>query len=309
MTKLDKMPQQSIIDQYKGLVDFYLYKGVAVARRWPKWEPRLPTPAEAANQAAFKLINQIFQSLPPDIHEAYTQMAAQTTRTSKDVAVSLYMLGDGTEMPPDYFASEQTQLLILAMAQAIDTLLDSKLDVLLSTRAVESGGNLAAIKTATETTDNLVAALGSVNTDDLQVDDKTDYAAVWLEGFLGDGRSLPADGSWVQLFNLSARGVLNRLICISEEASFEIFLNLTDGESYIPRGDGRAQVFLSYANLTVLGGDAFGFKVVNATGAYTGFGLQTTLPIAHGTGMTIHARSTAGHAIPLQTCIQHHYLV
>lgn len=49
----------------------------------------------------------------------------------------------------------------------------AKLDVALSTRALESGGNLAAAVTALQLIDDLRNALGSVNTDDLQVDIKT----------------------------------------------------------------------------------------------------------------------------------------
>ena len=49
----------------------------------------------------------------------------------------------------------------------------AKLDVALSTRALESGGNLADIKTAAQLIDDLRNALGSVNTDDLQVDVKS----------------------------------------------------------------------------------------------------------------------------------------
>lgn len=192
MTKLDKLPDQEKIDQFKGTIDYYLWKGIPVARRWPKWQPRESTPAEASNQAAFKYINQIFQSLPPVIQDAYRQMAAQTTRTNKDVAVSLYMMGAIDDMPPDYFASEETLLLLLAQAELIanlthalasvatdqlradiissalpsgaatqTTLADilAKLDVALSTRALEAGGNLADIKTALQLIDDF--ALGT----------------------------------------------------------------------------------------------------------------------------------------------------
>lgn len=191
MTKLDKLPDQEKIDQFKGKIDFYLWKGIPVARRWPKWEPRGSTPAEASNQAAFRYINQIFQSLPPVIKDAYRQMAAQTTRTNKDVAVSLYMMGATDDMPPDYFASEETQLAIKAVVDLIDAVLTAKLDVALSTRALEAGGNLAAIltkldvalstraleaggnladiKTAAQLIDDLRGALGAVATDHLRV--------------------------------------------------------------------------------------------------------------------------------------------
>jgi hypothetical protein len=206
MTKLDKMPQQSIIDQYKGLIDFYVYKGVAVARRWPKWEPRLPTPAEAANQAAFKLINQIFQSLPPNIHEAYTQMAAQTTRTSKDVAVSLYMLGDGTEMPPDYIASEETQLLIYALIGAIDTLLDTKLDVALSTRAAESGGNLEDIVSALTWLNGFIPGSNKIFGYQANYTEHLENLEATAGANLLEGSTVPDDEMWA-ITNIAARDI------------------------------------------------------------------------------------------------------
>ncbi len=93
MAVLTHMPSRVIIDGFKGKVDFYLWKGIPVARKWPIWRPRDPTPDELANQTDFKLINQIASTLPAEIIEAYREMAVSTPFTWKDLLVRGYMRG------------------------------------------------------------------------------------------------------------------------------------------------------------------------------------------------------------------------
>lgn len=93
MTVLTALPSQAIINGFKGTVDFYLWKGVACARKWPRWRRRTATPEEAANQDAFRYINQVAGSLDPYIIAQYQAMAAGTPFTWKDLLVRAYMKG------------------------------------------------------------------------------------------------------------------------------------------------------------------------------------------------------------------------
>ncbi|GAH51729.1 unnamed protein product [marine sediment metagenome] len=87
------MPSRVIIDGFKGKIDFYLYLGIPVARKWPVWKKRESTPEEKAGQDDFKLINQIAITLPVEIISAYREMATSTPFTWKDLLVRGYMRG------------------------------------------------------------------------------------------------------------------------------------------------------------------------------------------------------------------------
>lgn len=98
--KLDKMPPQYIIDGFKGVIDFYYWKGIPCARKWPVWRARQPTPDEASNQEDFAYINKLWRTLPANLIEAYNAWATPTTLTGKDWFVRAYMKGWCEPMPP-----------------------------------------------------------------------------------------------------------------------------------------------------------------------------------------------------------------
>jgi len=87
------MPSQDIIDQFKGKVDFYIYKGQPCARKWPRWHPRESYPAEKANQDDFRAINQAWHYFPEFIKRQFNRMAQGTPYTGKDLCVRSYMSG------------------------------------------------------------------------------------------------------------------------------------------------------------------------------------------------------------------------
>lgn len=95
MAKLLKMPSQSIIDGFKGTIDFYYWKGIPVARKWPVWRPRTATPTEASNQRAFSYVNKAWKGLPANIKTRWNEMAGGTGLTGKDHYVRAYMRGAG----------------------------------------------------------------------------------------------------------------------------------------------------------------------------------------------------------------------
>lgn len=93
MAKPGTMPSQAIIDGFKGVLDFYYWKRIAVARRWPRYFARQPTPAEITNQTDFAYINKLYSTLPSIITDALKNHALGTTQTAKDYLVRAYLKG------------------------------------------------------------------------------------------------------------------------------------------------------------------------------------------------------------------------
>lgn len=93
MAKLTSMPQQAIIDEFKGYVDFYLWKGIPCARAWPRWPPRDPHPAEKANQDEFAYIIHLYNTIPAEIIDAYRVTAAGTQYTCRDLFIKAFLVG------------------------------------------------------------------------------------------------------------------------------------------------------------------------------------------------------------------------
>jgi len=161
MAKLETLPEKYIIDGFKGTIDFYEWKGIPVARKWPTFQPYPFSEAQKDNQAAFAYINKLYSQLSLSVIVAYTLLAARTTQTPKDYIVRAYMKGMFAIMPPEYYMTEETGLAILA-----------QLDVALSTRALEAGGNLETIKDDIILLKDLRDALSSIATKRLQVEAK-----------------------------------------------------------------------------------------------------------------------------------------
>lgn len=93
MVKLLSMPSQAIIDEFKGYVDFYLWKGIPCARAWPYWPPRDPTPTEKANQDEFSYIIHLYNTVSPEILEAYRLTASGTQYTRRDLFIKAFLVG------------------------------------------------------------------------------------------------------------------------------------------------------------------------------------------------------------------------
>lgn len=93
MATLARLPSREIIDGFKGVIDFYLWKGLPCARKWPFWRPRDPTAPEKAAQDAFGYCNAMASTLPPYVIEQYRKMAASSQCSWKDIYVRGYLYG------------------------------------------------------------------------------------------------------------------------------------------------------------------------------------------------------------------------
>jgi len=93
MAKLDKMPDQHIIDGFKKSIDFYEWMGIPVARKWPRSPGHLRAPAVMEQWAAWSYIAKAWGPLPQDIKDAYAAMVVGTDWTPRDLFTRGYLSG------------------------------------------------------------------------------------------------------------------------------------------------------------------------------------------------------------------------
>lgn len=92
MAVLSSLPTQATIGKLAGVIDYYLYMDrLPCARKWPHWKKRAPHPEEQANQLIFAYASKAIPKLPPNIIQAYKEMAGPTALTWKDIATRLYI--------------------------------------------------------------------------------------------------------------------------------------------------------------------------------------------------------------------------
>lgn len=96
MAKLTNLPDPEIIRSFKGLVDFYTWKGIPVARKWPQHSPRPATPNEAQQQQWLQIANQLFAALSTRFYNAIRQQPSGTSLTPRDLFMRHYF---GTALP------------------------------------------------------------------------------------------------------------------------------------------------------------------------------------------------------------------
>lgn len=94
MAKIDKLPGIEIISSLKGKIDFYLWNGIAVARKWPRSPGHNRSPQVQAQWPAFSYTAKAWKELTPVIREAYEQMAVSTNMTGRDIFTKSYINGD-----------------------------------------------------------------------------------------------------------------------------------------------------------------------------------------------------------------------
>lgn len=98
MVRLAELPPKAVIDGFKGKIDFYLYKGIPCARKWPVHAPRSRSDAEKATQQAFVITNQTWAQVSPEVKQAYKRMTRGGPWAAKDFFVKGYISGLHREM-------------------------------------------------------------------------------------------------------------------------------------------------------------------------------------------------------------------
>lgn len=84
MTVLKDLPQESIVLGLKRSVDFYLWKGLPVARKWPRSPGRQRAAAVEAQWADFKQVAQDWSSQEPITITAYNALVVGSQQRNFD---------------------------------------------------------------------------------------------------------------------------------------------------------------------------------------------------------------------------------
>lgn len=96
MVRLGGVPPRGIVLGLKGIVDFYSWKGMPVARRWPRKPTQPRSPAVQAQWADFKAVTQGFKTIDVTVIPALSSMVVGTQFVTKDMQVQLFY-GGGIE--------------------------------------------------------------------------------------------------------------------------------------------------------------------------------------------------------------------
>jgi len=103
MVKLAGVPPRGVVLGFKGIIDYYSWKGIPVARRWPR-SPTQPRSLPVQEQwPDFKAITQGFKTMDVTVVGALSSMANGSQLTTKDIAVQLfygYALEEANYTPP-----------------------------------------------------------------------------------------------------------------------------------------------------------------------------------------------------------------
>lgn len=86
MALLDAMPNQAIIKNMHGILDFYRYKDLVVVRTWP-CKPQL-TPAMVRTHRSLRRGLKLWKEVPLMDYEAYTYAVRQSEFTNRDMFLS-----------------------------------------------------------------------------------------------------------------------------------------------------------------------------------------------------------------------------
>lgn len=93
MTKITKMPDQGIIDGLKGVLDYFVTKGIPCVRTWPRSPGKRRSPSVEAQWAAFAYAAHEWTNLSPEVKQAYLDLAAGTAFTARDWFTRGYITG------------------------------------------------------------------------------------------------------------------------------------------------------------------------------------------------------------------------
>lgn len=82
---------QVAVDTLSGVVDFYYWRGLLCARKWPHWPARVPYPAEKVAQERFGYCMRMWAFLPSYLQAQYRNMAVSTGVTARDIFARAYL--------------------------------------------------------------------------------------------------------------------------------------------------------------------------------------------------------------------------
>jgi len=217
MARLKALPAIEVIRGFKGVVDFYLWRGLPCARAWPRFSRTRWTAPSRASAALFGLIIKAYSLLGATPKAAFDDDAADQPRTGRDIYVSA-VLGHLHEASMSDFLNLLTECRdflsnLTALLNALDSISTDEIDVNVERSVLPTGAATLAEQqtqtTALERIDDLKTALQSIGLDRLlvrgqdQIHSFKDIARVvavdtvsGADGFL-DTPPVPAGQIWV----------------------------------------------------------------------------------------------------------------
>lgn len=93
MAIIKEMVGKKVIDGFRGTLDYYYYKGLAVCRKWPRSQGKSQTPASVAQQPMFTYATQSWMEISPFVREAYFAIARDCGLHAKDWFMRGYING------------------------------------------------------------------------------------------------------------------------------------------------------------------------------------------------------------------------
>jgi len=88
MARIDALPSIEIIRGLKGILDFYVWKGLPCVRAWPRWRPTRQSDASKAAALTFGAIVKAYALLANLALLAYREDALDQPRTARDITVT-----------------------------------------------------------------------------------------------------------------------------------------------------------------------------------------------------------------------------
>ncbi len=93
MARLSVLPGQAIISGFKGSVDFYVYMGIPVARKWPRSPGRQRAPAVEAQWPSFTYSAKEWVNIDENVQAAYFELAEASGLNARDLQIRGYLSG------------------------------------------------------------------------------------------------------------------------------------------------------------------------------------------------------------------------
>lgn len=169
MARIDVLPSIEIIRGLKGILDFYVWRGLPCVRAWPRYRPAKQTAASLAAALVFGAIVKSYSLLGDIPLEAYREDALDQPRTARDIMVT-GVYGNLHEASMSDFLDLLVQCRnflsdLTALLNALDSISADEIDVNVERSILPTGAATAAAQatqlTALQKIDDLQDALES----------------------------------------------------------------------------------------------------------------------------------------------------
>ncbi len=223
MARLTALPSLEIIRGLKGIIDFYLWKGLPCARAWPRWRPARQSEASKAAALFFGAVVKSYSLLGDLPLAAYRQDAAGQPRSARDLMVT-GAYGNLHEASMSDFLTllQQSRDFLSALTTVLNALDSVDLDQLVVNvdESVLPTGAATAAAQATQTTalqklDDLQDALQSKHLDRLIVRGQDQLVSYRGALSLRLDHDKIGDGTYTMLFPDTPADEIHKVLFIS----------------------------------------------------------------------------------------------